>query len=298
MIDINHLNNLTQPLREKAKRILIIHGVIISFCLLQFLFISPTYVSRSPFFFIVMFVSLIVGIFQYTSVRKQYSNIVKKELVEGSFKQGFENLLFDPERPFDKGIIHSMALIPLGNRYYSNDYVSATHNGINFSRADVHTEQVTTNGKNTTTVTLFKGQVYQFSFNKISPSHIKIQEQRFLGSRKRGLEKLEFENQEFNDIFITHTDNPHDAFYIFTPHFMERLIKFRRFLQSRMHLVVDNDKLYLALETNRDSFEPKLSREIDQEYINALNKDIEIINIIIDELDLENTIFTPSQEAQ
>lgn len=131
------------------------------------------------------------------------------------------------------------------------------------------------------TITNFYGQVYEFNFFKSTDSYLKIHSK----SLNKGFAKtIKFDDHEFNDRFHAFSDNEHQAFYIMTPHYMERIKALETHLGYPITLVIQDEKLYLSVFSQTDSFEPR-SRK--QDYLKVVRQDIDVINTIIEELNLK-----------
>ena len=95
-----------------------------------------------------------------------------------------------------------------------------------------------------------------------------------------------------NKIFSVYSDNSHDAFYILTPHFMEKLLNVRSKLKCGMMFGFKNSKLFVAIDNRVDSFEYDVFKPIDEEKISKdIEEDIKIIIDFIDDLNLLNDLF-------
>lgn len=94
---------------------------------------------------------------------------------------------------------------------------------------------------------------------------------------------IEMDSVEFNREFMIKATDPHDAFYLLTPHMMEHISKMStRFEGIAMHAF--GNKVALALENkNIDSFDPKkwYKKVNYQNEISKVYKEIEDIKMII-----------------
>ena len=84
-----------------------------------------------------------------------------------------------------------------------------------------------------------------------------------------------------------YAENEHDAFYILTPHFMEKLKELdNKFNADLLFGFVDN-KLHIAVDNYEDSFEHNVFEEINEASIeNEIIKDIKLITDFVKELNL------------
>ena len=68
---------------------------------------------------------------------------------------------------------------------------------------------------------------------------------------------METENLAFNEQFQILTNDAHSAFYTLTPHFMEHILSADNMANGRTMLCFDEDRVHIAIDNNRDSFEIK-----------------------------------------
>jgi hypothetical protein len=100
---------------------------------------------------------------------------------------------------------------------------------------------------------------------------------------------VETENSAFNEQFQIKTDSPHDAFYVLTPHMMERLVSADRLAQGETHIAfLANGKVHIAINSGRDSFKFVWSKVADElpQTRQRIADDLRYVTDIIDELRL------------
>ncbi len=287
--------NTTQleSIRKRAMLFNVLGALVFVFFFLFFLFgmFNFQYISILPFIFIFALPGIILLIMG-SRLGNQYRLHVKNDLVLSLIKERYTNTRFDPHGSMDQRFLRSIDLIPSGDTYRFNDFLSATFNDVRFSLVDVHITTTTSTGKSTTTVTNFKGQVYQFDFPKSFRSTIQIQNDSFFNFKLFSkLKKIDLEDSDFNANFDVFTDNAHEAFYILTPHFMRTISQFVARFGTKVNLVFHNSHLYIAAYSNRDQFEPSLSKPVDEAFIQSVKQELQIIEHIINTLKLDEDIF-------
>lgn len=182
------------------------------------------------------------------------------------------------------------------DRYYSNDLVSAKYKNIKFEQSDIRIEKKETDRDRETSYDIkFLGKLMIFDFNKKFMANIQVAsngfEARKLPYRKK-FESIEIEDEEFNKMFSVYSDNQHDAFYIITPHFAEKLKNISLELNCEVMFCFIDSRLYIFVNNYENAFEFNTLEEIDKERIlDRITKDIDYIISFVDELDLENDIF-------
>lgn len=249
-------------------------------------------------FFLGIFGIVIVSIF--TSVKyKKFVNEYKKVIVANSFKEVFTDVNYEIDRGISHAVINSTGMMRMGNRFYSNDYVSGKYKNIKFECSDVVIQNETKDSDGDShTTTYFSGQWFIFDFNKKFKANFQVRESSFINARLGSIfdnsryEKVELEDMEFNKKFDVYAQNPLDVFYVLTPATMEKIKELEN--NSNGHLLfcfIDN-KLHVALYNNKDLFEPKLFKKINyEEDKKATLEEMKLITQFVDVLDLDNNLF-------
>lgn len=218
---------------------------------------------------------------------KKYRTTFKKELIPITLKLFGKDIKYSPEG-ISRGVVEAVDMFGHFTKYTSEDTVSGVIKEVSFDCADVKLGYYT-GGKNKRYVKVCHGQLYIFDFNKRFRTRTIIREKKV--KKPDGLEKMEVESIDFNKKFYIYSNNEHDAFYILTPHFMEKLDELEAKHDGNLYIAFDNSKLYIGIDNNIDRFEPPILSEVSQETIDAQIGDLKIIEEIIEELRLNNKIF-------
>ena len=231
---------------------------------------------------------------------KTFKKEYKRIFILNALEKEFTDVTYKPEKGFPEEFIENTHMMTTGDSYESNDYIEAKYKNVNFSQSDIHIrekhETTDSDGnKKTHWVTVFQGRWLVFDFNKEFKANVQVATHGFPSAQYYGGEnfkKVKMEESAFNNIFSVYTQNEHDAFYILTPHFMEKLKKIKEELNiSIMFCFIDN-KLHIALNNYKDTFEPNVLKEINEtEEQEKPLKDIRTITNLIDELRLDNDLF-------
>lgn len=247
---------------------------------------------------------LIIGIVVVNLVtikdKKEFKKMYKSTVVLQTLKTIFSNVCYQPERGLRKEVLKDTAMINMGNRYYSNDYISAKYKNIPFISSDVLIQdEYTDSDGDTHVVTLFQGQWFIFDFNKTFKADIQICEKDFRNSKRGNLfgkdkfKKVELEDIEFNKRFNVYAQNELDAFYVLTPATMQKIKEVEdRVSGSLLFCFIDN-KLHVGLYNNKDLFEYKnIYKPVNLETEkNNILTDMKNITEFVDVLDLDNDLF-------
>lgn len=302
------LNKMQTKILKKNK----ICNYTLGILLLLILFITLIIVinKRITFVFIIfiIFIEIIFGIAMMIIIKniingkdikifnKEYKNIY----VLNFLKQNFENIIYKPEEGISKKEIKKYNALNLGDKFTSNDYIFGTYKNVKFEQSDIHIqekyeEEDKDGNKIITWETIFEGRYMIFDFNKNFKSNVQVISNDFI---KRSLphiknnKKVKLEDIEFNKMFKIYSEIEHDAFYILTPHFMEKIKKLYKELDAPIKLTFMENKLHVAVNNGDDSFEYNVLNPINEEEIEQdIIKDIKLITNFVNELNLDNNLF-------
>ena len=254
--------------------------------------------------FIIAFESILILIISSivkSIVNGDDSNTFKKKFKEvfvlSSLKKVFDIISYDIDKGLDMNVIKNAELISLGDRYSSNDYIKGKYKNINFEQSDIHIEEkeeVEDNDGNKTIEwhTIFLGRWMIFDFNKKFKYNVHVYRKNYISYFSGNYKKVSLDDEDFNKNFSVFAENEHDAFYILTPHFMEKIKKVVNDLNCDVSFGFIDNKLHVAIDNYIDSFEYNILKKInEEEIINDIMHDIKIIIDFIDELDLDNDLF-------
>lgn len=291
--------------RKQARNIIVI-GCIIGFVLvisiLTFALVTRTY----PFLIFIPFAIVLVLItvfIIYSIPYSKYKAIYKDYYVKRALESIFTDLEYKPDYGFDESIIRNTEMMFMGDRYESNDYISGKYKNINIEQADVKIEEERErkdSDGNTETYydTIFQGKWMIFDFNKPFRANMQVKDKRFSNSRisnwgkEEKFKRVKLEDEEFNNCFKIYAQDEEEAFYILTPHFMDKIKKVYNNISGELLFCFIDNKLHIGLNNNKDSFEPSLLSNPSEEQIkNNILSDIRIVTDFVDYLNLDNDLF-------
>ena len=302
------LNKMQTKILKKNK----ICNYTLGILLLLILFITLIIVinKRITFVFIIfiIFIEIIFGIAMMIIIKniingkdiKKFNKEYKNIYVLNFLKQNFENIIYKPEEGISKKDIKKYNTLNLGDKFTSNDYICGTYKNVKFEQSDIHIqekyeEEDKDGNKIITWETIFEGRYMIFDFNKNFKSNVQVISNDFI---KRSLphiknnKKVKLEDIEFNKMFKIYSEIEHDAFYILTPHFMEKIKKLYKELDAPIKLTFMENKLHVAVNNGEDSFEYNVLNPINEEEIEQdIIKDIKLITDFVNELNLDNNLF-------
>jgi hypothetical protein len=139
-------------------------------------------------------------------------------------------------------------------------------------------------------VTYFLGRIFEFTFNKSFEGSLQVLESGSIESNRK-YHKIKLESVDFNKKFRTYATTELTAFYILTPEIMESILNLEKNNPGKVNLSFYGDKMYIAINNSRDTFELKLFRKIDQRVIDEYQKDLGVFKDIVSALRLNVQIF-------
>lgn len=253
--------------------------------------------------FYALIIGAIISAVKVQKPKQEFTKAFKDTFVLKALQSVFTDLVYEPEKGLDESVISSTQMMDMGDRYSSNDFISAKYKNINVVQADVHIEEehesTDSDGHTTRTwVTIFRGKWMIFDFNKTFKANIQVSQKNFGNSRIKNwgqavkYKKVMMEDQAFNNQFKTFAQDEHDAFYILTPSLMEKIKKLAGSVNGKLLFCFIDNKLHIGLQNGKDSFEHSIFKEIDEEKVtNEIAQDIKIITNFVDELSLDNDLF-------
>jgi len=255
---------------------------------------------------LVLMIGIFIVVISTSKLNSEYRRRFKNEFVLKSLQDQFTDLIYQPDRGIPYSTIAETKMMYMGDRYHSEDYISAKYKDIKFEQSDVHIEErhetTDSDGHTSTTyVTIFKGRWMIFDFNKEFKANVQVSQKgfgnskvkRFFGKKEEIFKKVSMESESFNKKFNVFAQNEHDAFYIITPSLMERIERLDENNKGKLLLCFIDNRLHIGIYDGKDSFEPgSVFKEIhEQEAIEKISNEIKVITQFVDELNLDNTLF-------
>ena len=234
--------------------------------------------------------------------QKPFTRIYKGELVQSVFAEnigGFDDLRYLPDDGITEDTIESTGMMQMGNDYESGDLIEGSYKGVGFKQSDVCIQQITS-GKHTRIETYFSGRWMIFDFNKRFRADLQVCEREFMHacsfggifSKGEKLHTLETESVAFNRAFSVAAENDSEAFYILTPHFMEKLLEVKAKISGDLLFCFIDSQLHVAINDEHNNFEPNMAVPIDVDSIRrSVLADLEPITELINILRLDNRFF-------
>lgn len=237
--------------------------------------------TQSPIAMVGFFIPFILFFFIQTGFKK-LSVEFKEKIIQPEISKYVNNALFNPKEGLTKEFVYGSGILKKEDRFHSEDYLEGTIKDKHFISADVHLQDVRSNGKTTTVVTVFQGRFFEIEFEKKFENDVYIFPNllhRF--SLGRGLELVDVESMIFNKKFDVFSKDQHSAFYLLKPRFIEKLIEFHD-IHKRVFYGFKDNKVYIAIDTRKDAFDLKMFKAIDDYYFKEIKQEIKLIEDLIE----------------
>ena len=232
-----------------------------------------------------------------------FLQIYKGELIQSILAEnleGYDDLRYFPEDGISKDTIESTGMMWMGNTYSSGDLIEGSYKGVEFRQSDVCIEEVTYYNKSEHRETYLRGRWMIFDFNKRFRSDLQVCEKDFRYARAYGgpfskgekMHTLETESIAFNRAFTIAAENDSEAFYILTPHFMEKLLEVKAKISGDLLFCFVDSQLHVAINDEYNNFEPNMAVPVDADRIRrSVWEDLEPITELINILRLDDRLF-------
>lgn len=271
----------------------IVIGTVIS--IISFILFIPLMMGSGPGGFIIIIIPFIGGTL-YARVQtkniKEMSNIFKQKYVEKELEKIFPNSKYLYNSGFTEQEVVNSKLLHNQDRYSSEDMIIGHFDGVGFRCSDVHQKDVRRSGKTTTVVTVFQGRFYEFDFFKNFKYNMLLL-QPYNYRPFENFKKIKLESIHFNSEFKVYARDEHEAFYILTPHFMERLLVLDRKYQDKISFSFKDNKLFIAVDNRIDNFDIKAFQPLDKNFLNSYIEEFQDMKEFITLLTLNSKLFKP-----
>lgn len=233
----------------------------------------------------IMMVGFLLGgiiVAMTTRQLKNLSTTFKEIFVRDTLKTILPDAEYDPNKGFDKETVYATKILKKEDRYSSEDYLKGTIKGFSFESADIHLQDVRSNGKSTTVVTVFQGRFFMIdaTHNFKEDVYVMPEHSWFFG-RLDGLKKVDLESIHFNRSFDVFSRDDHSVFYLLTPRFMEKIEEFSKVARRTMFGFTKN-RIYVAIDTRKDAFDLSMYKPVDDSFVEDIKKEVALIDELIE----------------
>ena len=228
--------------------------------------------------FIILLIPLLPVLFLTWEKSVKLSAEIKKYILIPILEEKFSNVKYLPQKGFDKSFLKDMVNRVSNARYTSKDYLEATYNGtqIRYCYSKIEVDD----GEGSSKV-YFNGKVIEFDFPKIIEGSVTVSQPNIWDLFKKK-SRIIVESVQFDNTFSVYSKDPKDAFYILTPHFMEKLININRIYCDKIGFKFKMNKIVLAINDGGNILGTysRLSENEDSIIRDKVFEFIELINLL------------------
>ena len=217
-------------------------------------------------------IAILLVVWRVNKLRAEMKGLYKDAFVREPLANNFQNVVYEPNKGFTDENIKSFQICEWGNRYWSEDYIHATYAGVAFEIAEVNVRDVDTSSDSNRSETYFEGRMMVFNFPNKLVNAVTVFSRKFKHRAMSRAEakdtKVELEDMQFNNVFDVYSPVQQDAFYLITPHMMERMQVLAGKYESIAMKVVGNRVVLAFNEPGKNVFDQNIDvgkLDIDQE---------------------------------
>lgn len=178
------------------------------------------------------------------------------------------------------------------NEQSSEDMMSGEVQGVRVRFSDFYAAEKVRTKNGTRTDVKFQGVLFVADFHKRLNCEVRVCHKNSRNLRRYG-QRANMDDVKFEEFFDVYTTDQVGARYALTPLLMQRLTEVYLRLGSQINAVLKEDKIYVAIETWRDNFEPRIDCSLKQDATIALYVDeIGALAGIVSELNLNRKIWS------
>ena len=178
------------------------------------------------------------------------------------------------------------------NEQSSEDMMNGEVQGVRVRFSDFYAAEKVRTKNGTRTDVKFQGVLFVADFHKRLNCEVRVCHKNSRNLRKYG-QRANMDDVKFEEFFDVYTTDQVGARYALTPLLMQRLTEVYLRLGSQINAVLREDKIYVAIETWRDNFEPRIDCSLKQDATIELYVDeIGALVGIVSELNLNRKIWS------
>jgi len=301
------LKKLEDDRKQLKSRILLVAFIYTSVVLIFFLILKAILFEsfEAIGFFGVVYIAL--GAFIYKSLIKDYTAEFKEKVIEPLIKEIDNNLNYSAKLHVSQSLFERSELFTSSpDRFDGNDFVSGKIDDIDIQFSDIHAQRKRRDSKGRESwSTMFRGLFIVSELNKhfhsktvVLPDSAQSSFGELIGGWLQSKnfnrdELVKMDSVEFEKEFVIYSTDQIEARYILSHSLMKRLLSFKKRSKHPLYISFIGGSIYLALEYNKDLFEPSVFRslleyKIAMEYLQTLHLAIGII----DELKLNEKLWS------
>lgn len=247
----------------------------------------------------------------YSRSSNKAKTLLSNNITRDIMSEVFDEVIYAANMRFPDETLREAALIPNWDRANGSDLVAAKYKGHTINFCDIELEEEVqredSDGNTSTSyVTKFKGQWLVCELGREVPAKLRLREnaersgklsKKIFGERIGNKSDVKTENEVFNERFQILTEDPHSAFYILTPHFMELILNADDTANTHTYLSFLENRVHILCHTGRDSFELQKNDGANLDMIRArMRGELNYITSVLDELLKNEYLFGCTKE--
>jgi hypothetical protein len=222
-----------------------------------FIWITQSASYDFPVMLVIIPLFIVFGILAlvFNQLNEKIKKLVSDNITLAVLREAFPDVKYYYKGHIDRGIIESSRLIPGWEKCTGSDYVEAEYRGVNIRFSDIKLTHEVEDDDGKKTVTDFEGQWVMCRMAKTLPAQVWLTEKGRTLKLFGNSADVETENAEFNKKYQIRADDPHTAFYVLTPHFMEYIVQMDERAGGRTYMWFAGDYAHVAIHNKRNLFE-------------------------------------------
>jgi len=298
---VHDLKDLDQERKQVDRKVLLIGviGVII-------ILVIGRFGGNSTMYFQIL--TGIIAFIAVSIISKNYRQNFKNKIISKIAGSVDENLVYTPEGTVSREEFTNSGIFQkYCNNYHGEDHFKGKMGKTAFEFSEVVGKHVTSTGtgsnKKQHQHLIFRGIFFVADFNKNFNGYTVVlpdTAERMLGKFGQSLQSMssrgqlvKLEDHEFEKVFCVYSDDQVEARYILSTSLMKRIVEFKRKWDTKIYLSFRDSKVYIAISMNKNLFETRLFKTV-QDY-NLIEENIQfliLITNIVDDLNLNTRIWT------
>ncbi len=280
-----------------SKMISVVGDVIINLLHIPYYSTIPTILR-----YIIMFIStsgIIVVVWKWRKLNKGAKTVYDEQIIAKAVQEMMPGASFEPDGAINSSKLYSLGVVPGFDNAYGSYLICYQKEGKECRFSNLTLTHMEVDHKNRYyQKAVFVGQAYVLHYKTDMAGYVRIMtttmwmgKEALDGFRKQDKnreEKIETENQIFNEQFDVYATDAHTAFYVLTPLVMERLLAMKEKYGS-FGVAVSGSEIAIALCTGYYLFEAPQSYQ-GIENISVENSKNEIQQMLVFAQTIENAI--------
>lgn len=229
--------------------------------------------------------------------RKELAPLYKKIVVGPLLDFYFDKVSYIPKQKMNLGLLRDSLLFdkPI-HIFKGEDFIEC-----NILEKDIYLSEITAYNLIDDGM-IFNGVFIAVLFNKrFNTKTIVLNRKKAGGARKvkmnrqgkmMGADRVKLENVEFDKQFLVVAEDQIEARYKLTPALMERMLDYKRKLNTDVSFSFVNNYLYVAINSTLNLFEPHLFKPLtDKDFVARNLVYFDLLTCVVEDLDLNTSIW-------